>query len=65
MNWDDRERLGEIADLIGDALFQLQNFVDETDATELQSAHTEVESAWTDIQNFIQNSDWGPTEVQS
>ena len=65
MNWDDKERLEQIRDLIMDAGAQLRDFKDDNDALDLESAHLEIEAALADVQDFLSNSYWGLEEVQS
>lgn len=65
MNWDDKQRLIEIKDLIMDAETQLRNFKDDNDALDLESAHIEIQSALDDVQDFLSNSYWGPEGVKS
>ena len=65
MNWDDKERLEEIRDLIMDAGAQLRDFKDDNNALDLESAHLEICSALADVQDFLSNSYWGPEEVKS
>jgi len=65
MNWNDKERLEQIRELIMDAGAQLRDFKDDNDALDLESAHLEIESALADVQDFLSNSYWGPEEVQS
>ena len=43
MNWNDKERLEQIRELIMDAGAQLRDFKDDNDALDLESAHLEIE----------------------
>lgn len=65
MNWEDKQRLIEIKDLIMEAESQLRNFKDDNNILDLESAHLEIQSALADVEDFLSDAYWGPVEVQS